>query len=673
VTRKSAEQREVFRDTSASAAPRLHPAARYGNMRARSYVLAMVVAGCIVLSHSVSILWTMSLPVQWWALLSLTLIAGAAVLKIPAVPVNFSISDVFTLTAAVVFGPHAGAVVVAADSLVISAFLTRRQGLPFERILFNAAGPPVAMWLSASVYYAASGLRPLSVQPLGLDIVGPWLFVFAALYFFLNTSAIAIAIALDQRVNVFQIWRSHFQNLWLTFIGGALGASFVVFALQFGSYGVVVLTVPLLLAAILHFAYRNATGRVADQLAHLAEVNRLHLSTIEALARAVDAKDGVTHGHIRRVQSTALAMAKRLGVDDVMELRAIEAAALLHDVGKLAIPEHILNKPGRLTPAEFERMKSHARIGAEILSEVDFPYPVVPIVRHHHENWDGTGYPEGLTGDAIPIGARILSVVDCFDALTSHRPYRRALSVSETFAIIDARRGSMYDPAIVDAFHEMHEAGEVSEAESADRDTSVAPPAKATGESAAASSGDDVRLALRVGASMTRGGCTMSALADALCECPDVDTAAVYIVDEGQQQLIARHVSGRHASNLDGLTIAIGERMSGWVAAVGQPMINADAALDLFDVQVDGLQSALAIPCTGAGESRAVVAVYSDQKDVFSARHERLVNGAMAMLADRDSAAQVIDIRQDRSIGSRPRPLPASRPVPVTHRRAQAG
>ena len=128
-------------------------------------------------------------------------------------------------------------------------------------------------------------------------------------------------------------------------------------------------------------------------------MNRLHLSTIEALAHAMDAKDGVTHGHIRRVQSAAIALAKRLGVDDPQQLRAIEAAALLHDIGKLAIPEHILNKPGKLTTAEFERMKSHARIGAEILSEVDFPYPVVPIVRHHHENWDGTGYRTRSCGD----------------------------------------------------------------------------------------------------------------------------------------------------------------------------------------------------------------------------------------------------------------------------------
>ena len=302
----------------------------------------------------VSVLWAMDLPLQWWALLALTLIGGSAVLKLPSVPVNFSISDVFTLTAAVVFGPAAGTVMVATDSLVISAFLTR-NGLPFERILFNAAAPPAAMWLSAHVFFLASGIATALRAAVGLDVVGPWLFAVCRALLLAEHGCDRRHRRVPQRVNALRIWRTHFHSLWLTFIGGGLGAAFVVFALQFGTYGVIILAIPLLLAMILHFAYRNATGRVADQLTHLAEVNRLHLSTIEALARAVDAKDGVTHGHIRRVQSTAIALAKRLGVDDPQQLRAIEAAALLHDIGKLAIPEHILNKPGRLTTAEFER------------------------------------------------------------------------------------------------------------------------------------------------------------------------------------------------------------------------------------------------------------------------------------------------------------------------------
>src|SRR5262249_5255359 len=129
-----------------------------------------------------------------------------------------------------------------------------------------------------------------------------------------------------------------------------------------------------------------------------------------------------------------------------------EAAALLHDTGKLAVPEHILNKPGKLTEAEFERMKQHVDVGADILTLVDFPYPVVPIVRAHHESWDGTGYPRGLRADEIPIGARILSVVDCFDALTSDRPYRRRMTDAAAIDILLERRGRMYDPAVVDTF-----------------------------------------------------------------------------------------------------------------------------------------------------------------------------------------------------------------------------
>ena len=158
---------------------------------------------------------------------------------------------------------------------------------------------------------------------------------------------------------------------------------------------------------------------------------------------AIDAKDDVTHSHVRRVQAHAMALARAINVVDEPTLKAIEAAALLHDTGKLAVPEHILNKPGKLTAAEFEKMKLHVDIGADILSLVGFPYPVEPIVRCHHENWDGSGYPRGVAGEAIPIGARILSVVDCYDALTSDRPYRRAMSDEAALAILRERSGTM--------------------------------------------------------------------------------------------------------------------------------------------------------------------------------------------------------------------------------------
>ena len=197
-------------------------------------------------------------------------------------------------------------------------------------------------------------------------------------------------------------------------------------------------------------------ARVADANHHIGELNQLYLATVQTLAAAIDAKDQVTHGHIKRVQNYARELAVAVGIKNEIQLKAIQAAAVLHDTGKIAIPEAILNKPGPLTTEEFEVMKQHAAMGADIISSVNFPYPVEPIVRYHHENWDGTGYPQGLMGTDIPIGARILSVVDCFDALTSDRPYRRSLSEREAIEILLRRRGNMYDPLVVDTFLKVH-------------------------------------------------------------------------------------------------------------------------------------------------------------------------------------------------------------------------
>lgn len=215
----------------------------------------------------------------------------------------------------------------------------------------------------------------------------------------------------------------------------------------FSGLGVVI---PILL--ISYLAVRASIAKAEDANRQLKEVNRVYLSTVETLATAIDSKDQVRSHNIRRVQNYALALARAVGIEGEPDLKAIEAAVLLHDMGKLSVPAFILNKPGKLTPAEFERVKQHVTVASEILSQVDFPYPVVPVVRHHHEHWDGTGYPDRLKGEAIPLGARVMAVVDCFDALTSHRPYRPALANEEARRIILDRRGSAFDPRVVDAF-----------------------------------------------------------------------------------------------------------------------------------------------------------------------------------------------------------------------------
>jgi putative nucleotidyltransferase with HDIG domain len=247
----------------------------------------------------------------------------------------------------------------------------------------------------------------------------------------------------------------------LNYFGGAsVAAHLVVYTRQF-DWTFLGVTIPLLL--VLYMTFRTSMARVADATTHLEELNALYLATVQTLAAAIDAKDQVTHGHIRRVQNYAVALAKAVGVKDELQVRAIQAAAVLHDTGKIAVPEAILNKPGPLDPDEFAIMKQHAAVGADIISSIRFPYPVEPIVRHHHENWDGTGYPEGLRGTEIPIGARILAVVDCFDALTSDRPYRKRMSDADALAIVSERRGRMYDPLIVDSFLRIYSALRIEE------------------------------------------------------------------------------------------------------------------------------------------------------------------------------------------------------------------
>ncbi len=170
------------------------------------------------------------------------------------------------------------------------------------------------------------------------------------------------------------------------------------------------------------------------------------------LARTLAARDKPTFHHAKRVRRYATALALRVGIVDIEALRLVEAAALFHDVGKLAIPTRLLTKPGPLTPEEYEHVKRHAAIGADLLAGLSFPADLSRLVRHHHENWDGTGYPDRLRRDDIPAGARALAIADCYDALTSDRPYRRAVSHAAAISMISDRCGSMFDPEMVEAF-----------------------------------------------------------------------------------------------------------------------------------------------------------------------------------------------------------------------------
>src|SRR5262244_2108877 len=216
----------------------------------------------------------------------------------------------------------------------------------------------------------------------------------------------------------------------------------------------------LLIFALVYLLYRFNERRLeeirqaeAERLRHAEEMATIHMNTIESLAIAIDAKDQTTHGHVRRTQLYATQMGTLFKVSE-SELRALHAGALLHDIGTLAVPEYILNKPGKLTEAEFAKMKIHPTVGGDILKRVNFPYPVEDIVRYHHEKWDGSGYPRGVKGGQIPLVARIISVVDFYDATRCDRPYRKGMKREDSLALLRKMSGSSFDPTVVNTFTE---------------------------------------------------------------------------------------------------------------------------------------------------------------------------------------------------------------------------
>ena len=622
---------------------------------AKLYVAAIAVLGGAAIAHSLYALYNNQIGWNWFVLAILTLISGSATVKLPSVPATISISETFVFTSVLLFGPAAGTLTVALDALVISLWLARR-GHPFYRIVFNVSALPASLWVGAHFFYWIWQIEPLSTitTPIQIGALLRPLVLFTIIYFLLNSWLIAFAIALEKQLHPLRVWKENFAWLSLNYFGGASVAALLVTYTRNIDFAYLAFVLPLL--AVLYFTFAMSMGRVEDANRHLSELNTLYMSTIETLAMAIDAKDQITHGHIRRVQHYATGLARLLGVTEQSQIRAIEAASLLHDMGKLAIPEYILNKPGKLTPAEFEKMKLHASVGADILSAIDFPYPVVPIVRHHHESWDGTGYPDGLRGSEIPIGARILSVVDCFDALTSDRPYRPRLSDGEAMTILRERRGTMYDPLIVDTFMEVHDQiapASISQyskkgISAISRELSKNLHANSSGERLEdIASGTEEMLVLYDLAQGLTGHHDIHKAADIISQhlrrVVPPSTCVFYVYDVAADELCAAHASGENAAHFTGLRIARGQRLTGWVAANKQTILNSDPVLDLGEVartMTPRLRSCLSTPLLSESELVGVLTLYSTHRDAYTEDHRRVVEVVARQISPtvRDSA-----------------------------------
>src|SRR5262249_47816625 len=276
----------------------------------------------------------------------------------------------------------------------------------------------------------------------------------ATAYFLFNTLTVATAIALSMKQPLVKGWNENFLWSGPGYFVGAGAAAAAAAIMSLGNQWFAVLPFMVAPLYLTYHSYKVYLGRVEDERRHTQEMADLHLATIEALALAIDAKDQTSQLHIRRVQLYAAALARGLGMSE-NEIQGVKTAALLHDIGKLAVPDHILSKPGPLTPEEFQKIRAHPKVGADIVSSVPFPYPVAPLILSHHERWDGKGYPAGLKGEEIPLGARILSVVDYFDALMAERPYHKAMTAESAVGLLQQEAGKGLDPQVVALFTEL--------------------------------------------------------------------------------------------------------------------------------------------------------------------------------------------------------------------------
>src|SRR5437764_1363574 len=424
---------------------------REGSFEGRVFQTGVTAAGLLLWAAAVADIAAWRAPADQLILLALVplaLVVGVfpitfplpSGLKFTTEKITFTLSDAFTLLVACRYGVLPAVFLAGLEGFVGSRASVRRLSSNlFSSGMMSLAAGAAAGGLAATLAYTSAGAG-------GFTAVACALLVASLVQLAVNVGLLSTLLALRHGDPVLSVWRKNFVWAVAMFLPTSTAARLMYVAFPAGFFVVLVVGAPVLLTVyFVHRQYRDSVRSRFDTLA------AAHRQTVEALAVAINAKDEVTHEHVTRVQTYAAGVARLLGCTEA-EVEALRAGALLHDIGKIAVPDYILNKPGKLTAEEFNQMKLHTVVGAQILSRVEFPFPVVPVVRHHHERWDGRGYPDGLKGEEIPLTARILSVVDCFDAVREDRPYRRAMTREQAINYILEESGKTYDPQVVATF-----------------------------------------------------------------------------------------------------------------------------------------------------------------------------------------------------------------------------
>jgi len=617
----------------------------------RAFIAGMSLAGSITLLGAFEH-WQSSDPVRFAAYLIAAMLASSLKVTLPGIEGTLSVNFLFTLIGILELSLPETLTIGLASTL--AQFYWRPARRPkVVQLVFNLSQVTVS---SAAAYGAYElVIRKVLHGPGHLALLAA-----AVTHFACNTAAMSTIIGLTENKPAPTVWKESYLWSFPYYMVGAATAGLIHFLNAHIGWQSSLLVLPPIY--LMYRSYRLYLGKLETEKQHAQQVSRLHLRTIEALALAIEAKDETTGEHLQRVRVYSMELAKELGLSED-ETEALQAASVLHDIGKLAVPEHIISKPGKLTPEEFEKMKIHPIVGAEILERVNFPYPVVPIVRAHHEKWDGSGYPNGLAGEAIPIGARILAAVDCFDALASDRQYRKALPLPEAMAKVVADAGKSFDPRVVEILQRRY----VGLEKLATQQTPDAPAKLSTdikverGAAPAAgfANGPEpgqlkaphrAELAGMVAAARTAAGEVIefkkqcpwlgvddifSLAAVRLQRLLPFHALAAYCLQK--EALVPAFVTGVNAELLSRLRIPLGQGLSGWVAENHKPMLNGNPSVEPGyqhdPSQSHTLRSALAVPLEGSSGVAAVLALYRAGQDAFTTEDLRIVEALAERLA----------------------------------------
>jgi diguanylate cyclase (GGDEF)-like protein/putative nucleotidyltransferase with HDIG domain len=622
--------------------------------RARLWIALVCTVGACSIGAAVAS-WESADLLKFGTFLAVGILASGIRFELPGVPFFVSLAPLVALVAILELSPKETVLLVAPVALIQTLW---RQHL---NIQWKQAGLAVATMALASA--AASWTYHSNYMLAWIGEPAIRLTLATTVLFLLSTIPVSIAIALAEKASAFAIWIEYHLILLPYYLAAEALALLVSFAIHLVGWPAVLLTGPVLYLVIQ--SYRLYVDRLENERKHAEAVSSLHLRTIEALAMAIEAKDDTTHDHLARVQVYALELAKELGLSEA-EQEALRAASILHDIGKLAVPEHIISKPGRLTPEEFEKMKIHPIVGAEILERVQFPYPVVPIVLAHHEKWDGTGYPYGLRHEEIPIGARILAAVDCLDALATDRQYRRALPLDEAMKAVEKESGKSFDPHIVELLskryvelEKMAKARHQADTARLSKDVKVkrgvapaagfeaaaarpapaakgAPPADFLGAIAAARQEVQAlfEISQELGNSLSLDE-TLSMLGVRLRRLVPHHSLVFWVRREGV--LVPEYVAGDDFRLFSSLQIPLGHGLSGWVAENRRPILNGNPSVEsgyLSDpLKYSTLRSAVAVPLVGVSDVAGVLALYHAERDAFTRDHLRILLAISSKIA----------------------------------------